>query len=117
MGAAGELLFQALITTTAAALTCAHRTSEPDGLPATPAAFRETDPAARQRTAADMPENGAWWQVFADPSLDDLIPRADRGNFTIGLAAARLVEARAIRQATAAARWPVFVLTPTALSR
>jgi hypothetical protein len=61
-----------------------------------------------------MPENGAWWQVFADPSLDDLIRRADRGNFTIGLAAAQLAEARAIRQATAAAQWPVFALTANA---
>ena len=79
-------------------------------LPAAPAAFRETDPAARQLAAADMPANGAWWLVFADPTLDDLIERADRNNFTIRLAAARLAEARAIQKATAAAQWPTLGL-------
>jgi multidrug efflux system outer membrane protein len=99
----------------AVALTaCAHQASEPDKIPAAPAAFRETDPTARQHTSADMPENGEWWLVFADPTLDDLIRRADRGNFTVGLAAARLAEARAIEQAVAAAQWPTFGLSANA---
>src|SRR3954465_2570665 len=88
----------------AAALTaCAPQSKQMDRLPATPAAFRETDPAARRAAAAGVPANGAWWLVFADPSLDDLIRRADRNNFTVQLAAARLAEARAIQKATAAA--------------
>jgi multidrug efflux system outer membrane protein len=99
----------------AVALTaCAHQASEPNKIPAAPAAFRETDPTARQHTSADMPENGEWWLVFADPTLDDLIRRADRGNFTVGLAAARLAEARAIEQAVAAAQWPTFGLSANA---
>jgi multidrug efflux system outer membrane protein len=104
---------QALLCAAAVA-ACAHQPTEPEGLPATPAAFRETDPASRHRPAADMPENGAWWLVFADPPLDDLIRRAGRSNFTIGQAAARLAEARAIQQATVAAQWPIFNLTANA---
>src|SRR5215472_9788227 len=100
---------QALLCAAAVA-ACGHQPTEPEGLPVTPAAFRETDPANRHRPAADMPENGAWWLVFADPPLDDLIRRAGRSNFTIGQAAARLAEARAIQQATAAAQWPIFNL-------
>ena len=58
-----------------------------------------------------MPDSGAWWLVFADQSLDDLIQRANRGSFTIGQAAARLNEARAIQRATIAAQWPVLGLS------
>jgi multidrug efflux system outer membrane protein len=58
-----------------------------------------------------MPANGAWWLVFADPQLDDLIRRVDRDNFTIRLAAARLAEARAIQKTTAAAQWPTLGLS------
>jgi outer membrane protein, multidrug efflux system len=93
---------------------CARKSSETSRLPATPAAFREVESVSRQRTAANMPDNGAWWLVFADPPLDGLIRRADRGNFTIEQAAARLAEARAIQQATAAAQWPKLSLTANA---
>jgi outer membrane protein, multidrug efflux system len=93
----------------AALAACAHP-SEPGRLPETPAAFREADPA-RQDAAIEMPANGAWWLVFSDPQLDDLIRRAEGNNFTIRLAVARLVEARAIQKATAAAQWPVVGLS------
>jgi multidrug efflux system outer membrane protein len=93
---------------TAALAGCAPEVGEPDGIPAAPAAFRETDPAARRQAFADMPANGAWWLVFADPTLDDLIRRSEAGNFTVRLAAARLAQARAIQQATIAARWPTL---------
>jgi outer membrane protein, multidrug efflux system len=96
----------------AVALTaCAPQSNEPYRLPTTPATFRETDPATRQRAAADTPANGAWWLVFSDPELDELIRRADRTNFTVGLAEARLAEARALQQATAAAQWPTLALS------
>jgi multidrug efflux system outer membrane protein len=93
----------------AAALSaCAHQPHEPNPLPPTPGTFREIDPATRQRAATDMPADGAWWLVFADPDLDELIRRADRTSFTVGLAQARLAEARAIQQATIAAQWPTL---------
>jgi outer membrane protein, multidrug efflux system len=95
----------------AVALTaCTHESNQSHRLPPTPAAFRETDPATRQRAGAEVPANGAWWLVFSDSELDALIQRADENNFTIGLAEARLGEARAIQQATAAARWPTLTL-------
>lgn len=91
----------------AAALTaCASRPVVVDRLPAIPTAFREAPPAAPQGAVAGTPANGAWWLVFADPHLDDLVQRAGRNNFTIRLAAARLAEARALQKAAAAAQWP-----------
>ena len=90
---------------------CAHQAPEPGGLPVAPDAFRETDPGTHHRPAATMPGNGAWWLVFADPPLDDLIRRANYGSFTIGQALARLNEARAIQRATIAAQWPVIGLS------
>jgi outer membrane protein, multidrug efflux system len=96
----------------AAVLTaCTHQSREPSRPPATPATFRETDPAIRHRPAADMPANGAWWLVFSDPQLDALILRADRNNFTIGSAQAQLAGARAIQQDTVAAQWPTLTLS------
>src|SRR5689334_14153560 len=86
---------------------CAPQPKPATHLPAAPASFRETDPAARRIAAVDVPANGAWWLVFADPQLDDLIRHADRDNFTIQLAAARLAEARAAQRAAAAAQWPI----------
>jgi multidrug efflux system outer membrane protein len=101
---------QVAVTFAVALTACAHQSNQPNHLPATPAAFRETDPATRQHSAAEAPANGAWWLVFFDPELDALIRRADRNNFTVGLADARLAEARAIQQATAAAQWPTLSL-------
>jgi outer membrane protein, multidrug efflux system len=99
------LLFILILT------ACSHKAPEPGGLPVAPDAFRETDPGTHHRPAAAMPDSGAWWLVFADQSLDDLIQRANRGSFTIGQAAARLNEARAIQRATIAAQWPVLGLS------
>jgi outer membrane protein TolC len=90
---------------------CAHQRPDPDGLPAAPDAFRETDPGTRHRSAAKMPDNGAWWLVFTDPPLDNLVRLSSQGNFTIGQATARLNEARAIQRATIAAQWPVIGFT------
>jgi outer membrane protein, multidrug efflux system len=48
--------------------------------------------------------------AFGDPTLDDLIGRAERNNFTIRQAASRLAEARANQKATVAAQWPTLGL-------
>ncbi|MBV8576971.1 MAG: TolC family protein [Acetobacteraceae bacterium] len=93
----------------AALAACAHE-SAPGRLPQTPGAFREVDPVARRYAAAEMPANGAWWLIFGDPQLNELIRRAEGNNFGIQLAAARLAEARAIQKATAAAQWPIIGL-------
>jgi multidrug efflux system outer membrane protein len=62
-------------------------------LPPTPAAFKEEAPRFKAVTAAPRQE---WWRAFGDPQLDELVARADRSNNTIQVAAARLVQARAL---------------------
>jgi multidrug efflux system outer membrane protein len=69
----------------------------PTAAPAAPAAFKE-DGAARFTNVgpAEAQARGAWWQVFADPVLDDLVARATASNTDIQTAAARVVAARAL---------------------
>jgi outer membrane protein, multidrug efflux system len=57
-------------------------------------------PAARPL----VPVTHAWWHVFADPTLNSLVERADRSNSTIQIAAARLSQARAQQRITNAPR-------------
>ena len=74
---------------------------EPHALPATPAAFRHTSPAAQAPVS-----QGAWWRIFADPELDGLMDRAMAHNTTVQATAARLAQARAITRQTDASRAP-----------
>src|SRR5262249_4056420 len=55
--------------------------------------------------AASQPR-GEWWKAFGDPVLDDLVARADRGNTSIQVAAARLEQARAFVRAADAELLP-----------
>lgn len=71
-------------------------------LPETPAAFRDGAPGVAPATA--LPLRGAWWQAFGDPQLDTLVERAERGNTSLQVAAARLAQARAVLGATDASR-------------
>ncbi|MFA9477688.1 efflux transporter outer membrane subunit [Phycisphaerales bacterium AB-hyl4] len=48
----------------------------------------------------------AWWAVFGDPQLSEMVERAVAGNHDIELARLRVREARAQRQAVAGSRWP-----------
>ena len=73
----------------------------PTALPDTPAAFKEA------QTVTTVPAmQGRWWAVFADPTLDALIERADAGNTGIQLAGARLAQARALSRSADADRSP-----------
>src|SRR5258708_6020746 len=47
-------------------------------------------------TAAAAQPRGAWWTVFSDPVLDDLVLRAAANNTDIQQAAARVQAARAL---------------------
>jgi multidrug efflux system outer membrane protein len=97
------------LTTLLAALVIAGCATPPaidaSRLPETPAQFKE---AGRWTTAAPAEANsrGQWWKAFADPVLDDLVERADRGNAGIQVAAARLAQARAIAGIVDADRAP-----------
>jgi multidrug efflux system outer membrane protein len=78
-----------------------------NALPKPAAAFRE-DAAAHWTVAppAEAQERGAWWRVFKDPVLDDLVDRAAQGNDDVRVAAARVMQARALLRATDADRLP-----------
>jgi outer membrane protein, multidrug efflux system len=78
---------------------------DPAALPATPLAFKEGG-RWTQAAPAEAAPRGEWWTAFADPVLDDLVERANRGNTTIQVAAARLEQARAFARAARADELP-----------
>lgn len=52
--------------------------------------------------------DGAWWQQFHDPLLNDLIQRALAQNLDLKAAFARLNASRALRGVAAAGQWPTL---------
>jgi NodT family efflux transporter outer membrane factor (OMF) lipoprotein len=69
--------------------------------------------AVEPTPAKPTPENAEaalarWWQSFADPTLDRLIETALEQNLDVRAAAARIVEARALRDAAAGGRYPAL---------
>jgi multidrug efflux system outer membrane protein len=79
---------------------------EPIAPPAAPAAFKELDGRWVAVQPAEAQPRGDWWKAFGDPLLDDLVARAERGNTSLQLAAARLAQARALLRAADADRLP-----------
>ncbi|HWI39725.1 MAG TPA: TolC family protein, partial [Burkholderiales bacterium] len=79
---------------------------EAEKLPPTPAAYKEQVGSFAVAPPAEAQPRGEWWKAFADPVLDELIARADRGSTTVRIASARLAEARAFVRSTDAARMP-----------
>jgi outer membrane protein, multidrug efflux system len=78
---------------------------DPAAVPATPESFREGGSFTLAAPAEAQPR-GEWWKTFSDPVLDDLVERANSGNSSIRVAAARLSQARAFVRAADAARAP-----------
>lgn len=77
----------------------------------TPAAWKEALPEGERGTwkvaePSDALPRGEWWKVFRDPVLDDLIARANAGNQTVAIAAARVRQARAVAGVAQADRIP-----------
>ena len=58
--------------------------------------------------AADPAALVRWWRRFHDPELNALVEQAIEANLDVKIAAARLSQARAQRQAAAASFWPWF---------
>ena len=85
---------------------CSSTAPPPPDLPQTPAAFKEIDARWVNAVTAEAQPRGAWWKVFADPLLDELVETAIRGNTSIQLAAARLTKARSLIRAADANRMP-----------
>jgi multidrug efflux system outer membrane protein len=79
---------------------------DPVAPPAAPAAFKELDGRWAAIQPAEAQPRGEWWKAFADPLLDDLVARAERGSTSQQLAAARLAQPRALVRATDADRLP-----------
>ena len=80
---------------------------DPAAIPVTPATFKEGDGRWTVAPPAAAQPRGEWWKAFADPVLDDLVARADRGNTSIQVAAARLEQARAFVRAADAELLPL----------
>jgi NodT family efflux transporter outer membrane factor (OMF) lipoprotein len=59
-------------------------------------------------SATDAQGRAAWWQVFEDPQLTDLIERAVAGNLDLQNAMARISEARALYGVSQADDYPVL---------
>ena len=66
-----------------------------------PAEFKEKWTVA---APAEAQPRGEWWKAFNDPILDNLVERADKGNASVRVAAARLAQARAFVRSTDADR-------------
>ena len=86
---------------------CATSASvDPSTLPISPEAFKESAVLATAPTPAKPQSQGAWWKVFADPVLDQLVEQAGRNNNSVQVAAGRLAQARALVRSTDADRLP-----------
>ena len=79
-------------------------------LPATPERFIESVPAQ----ASPAQAVAAWWTVFNDPVLDDLVARANRNNTSIEQAAAHLAQVSAKLRGAAATRLPTLDVSASA---
>jgi multidrug efflux system outer membrane protein len=85
---------------------CAAPPIDSSQFPVVPAEFKEAGAKWTASTPAESQPRGAWWKVFGDPVLDDLVQRADRANTSIQVAAARLAQARALVKSADAQRLP-----------
>ena len=66
-------------------------------------------PTTQPGAPPTQPTNLAtWWEALNDPALDDLVAQAVQANFDLQVAAARVREARALRDVAAADFWPQF---------
>ena len=63
-------------------------------------------PAAWQKSAPRFAEDGRWWRIYEDASLNSLIEEALKGNADLLVAAARVDEARALLGETRSAQAP-----------
>lgn len=83
---------------------CATAPAPVPALPELPQAFAGTQGAWTTTPPAEAQPRGAWWKAFGDTQLDALVDRAEGGNTSVQVAAARLAQARAVLRATDADR-------------
>lgn len=76
--------------------------------PGVPAHWSQAALASGGASSVDpgVPRIASWWESFRDPTLTSLIERSLEANLDLREAVARIEEARAQRQETAAGLWP-----------
>ena len=67
---------------------------------------RKSAPAAMSKVTNAPAHLAQWWENFHDPELTDLVDQAARDNLTLQEAAQQIIEAREVRDATAATLGP-----------
>lgn len=108
-----------LVLPVAAWLTgCAVTQVSPPAPVVAPAAFKESGPwesGRWQRSASQSPSARpqAWWTVFHDPVLDDLVSRLAVGNENLRGLAAQVNSAKATVDASRSALWPSLSVGPS----
>jgi len=104
-----------LLTAAAALLATACTTLGPDYQRPEidlPDSFTEDGMTWRQANPSASQDTGKWWQVFSDPTLNQIQETAATENLTIQSASARLEQARAISRATRTRFFPSLDLNP-----
>jgi NodT family efflux transporter outer membrane factor (OMF) lipoprotein len=79
----------------------------------TPPSFKETEGWTPARPSDDA-DRGAWWSVFADPTLDDLERRIEISNQNLAASEAAYRQARALVAEQRAGLFPTVDLTGSA---
>jgi multidrug efflux system outer membrane protein len=80
-----------------------------------PGAWKEQPPEGwKNASPSDEIGKGNWWEVFADPELNNLETQAMAANQSLKAAVQRVLEARASAKATRANLYPVVSAEPSA---
>lgn len=104
------LIFPALLL---AACTTALPPAQPD--PPVPAHWKSAAPEGWVSTAAYRQwQEGRWWQLFGDETLDALMAQAEAGNQNIAAAAANVAQAQALLRQSESQRLPTLSLQAAA---
>ena len=109
------LLVAALLPLGGSTVLTAGCTVGPDyERPATsaPAGWKEAGPW-KEAVPKDAIAKGAWWELFADPLLNDLESKAAAANPDLKAAVARVAQARAVARLTESDFYPTISLNPT----
>ncbi len=76
-----------------------------------PAVYRDSN--WQEASPAEATPRGSWWQLFPDPSLDELEQRAISRNQDLRATANRVAEAAASAGIARSAYWPQLSVTPS----
>lgn len=101
----------AALTLAACSLAPAYKI--PDSAPSA-ANYQELPPDWKPAQPLDLSPRGAWWEVFADPTLSQLEVQAQTANQTLKATYARLRQARDDTRVARADYWPQLTGTASA---